>query len=71
MTGAREGVGIECDERVFGVDFFEGVVEEEQAGEVVCVCDERCPDFFGGDGVGRVFVYVGGRIGHGGKEGVG
>jgi len=41
-----KGVGVEGDEGVFRVDLFQGVVEEEEAGEVVCVGDEGGPDFF-------------------------
>lgn len=39
-----EGVCVEGDEGVFGVDGAEGVVEGEEAGEVVEVGDEGCPD---------------------------
>jgi hypothetical protein len=48
VAGRREGVGVEGDERVFGADGAEGVVEGEEAGEVVEVGDERCPDWRGG-----------------------
>lgn len=40
----REGVCVEGDEGVFGVCGAEGVVEGEEAGEVVEVGDEGCPD---------------------------
>lgn len=39
-----EGVCVEGDERVFGVDGAEGVVESEETGEVVEIGDEGCPD---------------------------
>ena len=44
MPFGGEGVGVECDERVLGLLLFEGIVEGEQAGEVLCVCYEGCPD---------------------------
>ena len=44
MSFGWEGVGVECDERVFGFDGFEGVVEGEEAGEVFCICYEGRPD---------------------------
>jgi hypothetical protein len=40
----REGFGVEGDEGVFRPHGFEGVVEGEEAGEVVGVGDEGCPD---------------------------
>lgn len=39
-----EGIGVEGYEGIGGVVLFEGVVEGEEAGEVVCVGDEGCPD---------------------------
>jgi hypothetical protein len=47
VAGFGEGVCVEGDEGVLGVDVAEGVVEGEEAGEVVEVCDEGCPDFLG------------------------
>lgn len=43
MTGGGEGVGVEGDEGIFGVLGFEGGVEGEEAGEVICVRYEGCP----------------------------
>lgn len=39
-----ERVGVEGDERVARLDALEGVVQREEAGEVVEVGDEGCPD---------------------------
>lgn len=44
-AGVGEGVCVEGDEGVFGGGGAEGVVEGEEAGEVVEVGDEGCPDF--------------------------
>lgn len=44
-AGLGEGVCVEGDKRVFGGDGAEGVVEGEEAGEVVEVGDEGCPDW--------------------------
>lgn len=43
-----EGVGVEGDEGVGGFLLLEGVVQGEEAWEVVCVGDEGCPDCMGG-----------------------
>jgi ABC-type sugar transport system substrate-binding protein len=40
-----DGVGVEGDEGVFGADGAEGVVEGEEAGEVIGVCDEDSVDW--------------------------
>lgn len=46
MPFGWEGIGVECDEGVFGAGFLEGVVEGEETGEVFGVSDECCPDCF-------------------------
>lgn len=43
-AGRGEGVCVEGDEGICGGDGAEGVVEGEEAGEVVEVGDEGCPD---------------------------
>lgn len=45
VPGGGEGVGVEGDERVFGVYGFERGVEGEEAGEVGGVGYEGCPDW--------------------------
>lgn len=45
-AGGRKGVGVEGEERVCGLDLSEGVVERQDAGEVVHVGNERGPDCF-------------------------
>lgn len=44
-AGRGEGVCVEGHEGVFGGYGAEGVVEGEEAGEVVEVGDEGCPDW--------------------------
>lgn len=43
-----KGVRVQSDQRVLGLDTSQSVLEQEQAGEIVGVCDQRRPDLFGG-----------------------
>lgn len=43
MAFGGEGVGVECDERIFGLRGFERVVEGQKSGKVVCVRYKRRP----------------------------
>lgn len=45
MTGGWESVRVKSHERVLGVVLFEGVIECKEAGKVVCVGNEGCPDY--------------------------
>jgi hypothetical protein len=44
MSFRWEGIGVESDEGIFGVVFFQGVVEGEEAGEVGGIGYEGRPD---------------------------
>lgn len=54
MARGLEGVGVQHHQRVFCFYALEGVVEQEQPGEVFGVCQEDGPDWWLW-GVSRVF----------------
>lgn len=51
----RESIGVESDEGVFGIVFFQGVIEGEEAGEVGGVGYKRRPDCAFGRQLNMIF----------------